>query len=682
MRPALSLVPLVLSSLLGACSESGSGASAANAGAGSAAAGTSGNASAGVPSGGAETTAGSGGAAGPTAGGGGTSAIGGSSAEAGGAGAGGTTAGSGGAGVPMVPTFPDDATFPYVITNYDEPYRGQVHFTAPMGWLNDANGMWFEAGLYHLSYQAFPYAIDEGPKHWGHACSPDLVHWTHWPIMLDPDVNVPGDAWSGSTVVDETNSSGFKQGAGPVLVTLYTCTKQGTCVAYSNDRGITWKAYDKNPVAIGGPTAATRDPHVFWHEPSKKWVCALYEDGTSFYTSSDLKNWTKVSHVDFGFECPDIYELPIDGSADKKKWVLQDAAGAYLLGSFDGSTFTPDSLTAQRMDTSGVFYASQTFYRESFPDNRVVQMPWLRGMNGATAPFNQAIGFPVEVKLKTFPNGVRVARTPIQEIEKLYTSSKHFDAQTVAQGTNPFAAASSKVFDLEIELELAKTTAKTITLGLGDLDITLDVTGQKLNGATVTPIAGHIKLRVVRDWGQYELFANDGQVVTTSVHPFDPKNSSISLTGDGAIGLAGADLHDLGRAWPGTAAQSSVILDDNDGSVQYAGTWNLASENRYFKGSAHYNPTGTAFEVTFTGTRVEWYGLKNTDLGFADVYLDGVQVASDVDCYDRRRQNALLFTQGKLTNTTHTLKVVASGKKNPASAGAFLVHDYVIAYVD
>jgi hypothetical protein len=108
----------------------------------------------------------------------------------------------------------------------------------------------------------------------------------------------------------------------------------------------------------------------------------------------------------------------------------------------------------------------------------------------------------------------------------------------------------------------------------------------------------------------------------------------------------------------------------------------LASENRYFKGSAHYNPSGTAFEVAFTGTRVEWYGLKNTDLGFADVYLDSVQVASDVDTYDARRQNALLFTRGKLTNGPHTLKVVASGKKNAASAGAFLVHDYVVAYVD
>jgi beta-fructofuranosidase len=175
---------------------------------------------------------------------------------------------------------------------------------------------------------------------------------------------------------------------------------------------------------------------------------------------------------------------------------------------------------------------------------------------------------------------------------------------------------------------------------------------------------------------------NDGQVVHTDVHAFAPNNPSVSLTGDGAIGLASADLHQLNRAWPGEAAKSSVILDDDDGSAAYTGAWNLANEGRYFKGSAHYNTTGTAFEVSFTGTRVEWYGLKNTDLGFADVYLDSVLVRAGVDCYDARRQNALLFTQGKLTNTTHTLKVVATGKKNAASSGAALVHDYLIAYVD
>jgi Glycosyl hydrolases family 32 N-terminal domain len=130
-------------------------------------------------------------------------------------------------GGPVLPPWGPGANYPYVLTNYDEPYRGQVHFTAPMGWLNDVNGVWYLDGLYHLGYQAYPYAINEGPKHWGHATSPDLVHWTHWPIMLDP-VLVPGDVWSGSTVVDTNNTSGFKTGTNPVLVSMYTATSRGT----------------------------------------------------------------------------------------------------------------------------------------------------------------------------------------------------------------------------------------------------------------------------------------------------------------------------------------------------------------------------------------------------------------------------------------------------------------------
>ena len=146
--------------------------------------------------------------------------------------------------------------------------------------------------------------------------------------------------------------------------------------------------------------------------------------------------------------------------------------------------------------------------------------------------------------------------------------------------------------------------------------------------------------------------------------------------------LASADFHQLGRAWPGKAAASSVIIDDSDASVSYAGTWNLATEGRYFKSSAHYNTTGQSFEVPFTGTRVEWYGLRNTDLGKAEVSIDGKVVAPAIDTYDARRQNALLFTQDKLSSGAHTFKVVVTGQKNAASSGSALVHDYLIAYVD
>src|SRR5205814_639015 len=161
----------------------------------------------------------------------------------------------------------------------------------------------------------------------------------------------------------------------------------------------------------------------------------------TFYTSPNLKDWTKTSHVAFGFECPDIYELPIDGDAAKRKWVLQDASGSYLLGAFDGAVFTPDSLTPLKMNTSSDFYAGQTFHRRTFPDDRVVQVAWIRG-GAATAPWNQALTFPAEVRLRTFPEGVRVARRPVAELATLRGAPRHLGAAAVPAQVNALATLS------------------------------------------------------------------------------------------------------------------------------------------------------------------------------------------------------------------------------------------------
>ena len=576
--------------------------------------------------------------------------------------------------------------FPYVLTNNDEPYRGQFHVTAPTGWLNDVNGIWYSGGIYHLAYQAYPYAIHApgDTKLWGHATSRDLVHWTHVPIMLDPDVNnVPGSAWSGSTVVDTNNTSGLRTGTNPVFVAIYTATSIGTSLAFSNDLGATWQAYDHNPVAIGGPNASTRDPHVFWHAPSQRWICVFYENGTSFYTSPDLKSWTKVSHIDFGFECPDFYELPIDGNAANQRWVLQDASGSYLIGSFDGTTFTPDGTGAHRMDVSSQFYAAQTFYRGTFPDQRVVQLAWIRGMDGSTGPWNQSISFPVELKLETRAEGVRVTRTPVAELSTLYGAQLHWGAQSLAAGSNPLDGVASRGYDLELVIDVAASAARSIQLKLGSRTLTYDVAAQTLQGNALPLIGGKLKLRALVDWGQLEVFGNGGSLSSTEGVPFSATDTSLSLTGDGAVSLVSADFRSVRRAWPGTAAVASSIVDDRGSGVRYTGNSFVSNEDRYFGGSCTVlRDTNSSVTATFTGTRVDWYGLKNVDLGRADVYLDGALVMAGIDCYSATRQNMRLFTASGLTSEPHVIKVVVAGTKADASAGTALVHDYFVAYVD
>src|SRR5688572_327195 len=221
---------------------------------------------------------------------------------------------------------------------YNEPYRPQLHFTPEAKWMNDPNGMVYHNGEYHLFYQYYPDSTVWGPMHWGHAVSKDLAHWEHLPIALYPDSL--GYIFSGSAVVDNGNTTGFGTADKPALVAVYTyhdakkekagrIDYQTQGIAYSVDDGRTWKKYEKNPVLKNPGIKDFRDPNVFWHEASKKWVMILAVlDHVEMYNSSDLKSWTKLSEFgkDFGahggvWECPDLFPLTIEGES-KEKWVM------------------------------------------------------------------------------------------------------------------------------------------------------------------------------------------------------------------------------------------------------------------------------------------------------------------------------------------------------------------------
>ena len=566
-------------------------------------------------------------------------------------------------------------------TNYDEPYRPQFHYTPPVGWMNDVNGVWFYNGIYHLSYQAYPHSLDGLNKHWGHATSTDMMHWVEQPIMLEPGVNVPGECYSGSTVIDINNTSGFQTGTNPPLVTVYTATTKGTCLAYSNDLGATWVAYSGNPVAVGGPNANTRDPHVFWYAPTSKWVCLLYENGTSFYTSSDLKAWTKTSNLSFGYECPDFFELPVDGGSTKK-WVLMEADSKYFVGTFNGTTFTPDAGGPYTMvNNSGIgagFYASQTFFANNFPDNRIVQMGWMSGLTpGNTAPWTHNATFPCDVTLKTFPEGVRAARLPIAAISNLYVNTQTWETQTLASSQNLFAGKLSKCYDLEVVFDVSGTNATILTFQLANRTLTYDMQNQTLLGASLKPINNLVKIRLLVDCGELEIFGNDGQFSYAENFKFSLTNSSISMSGNGSVKLVSARYSNVNRTWTGTA--SNAYADDpvNSGTT-YTGNWIVASgESGYLNTTLHVsNTTGAYTEYAFTGTQISWYGLKNNDLGMATVYIDGVLAADNIDCYSTERMVQLLFTKTDLSAGNHVIKVLVKGTKNAASAGTALVHDY------
>ena len=192
---------------------------------------------------------------------------------------------------------------------------------------------------------------------WGHAVSKDMIHWTQLDHAIYPDDL--GTIFSGSAVVDQRNTAGFQTGDEKVLVAFYTSAGTHTTpsrpftqsIAYSNDRGRTWEKYSGNPV-LGHIKGHNRDPKVVEHKPSGRWVMALFIDEHDYalFGSSNLRQWEHLCDLTLPgvSECPDLFELPVDGDPAHTKWVFWGASGGYVLGTFDGSTFqaeTPGTAT-------------------------------------------------------------------------------------------------------------------------------------------------------------------------------------------------------------------------------------------------------------------------------------------------------------------------------------------------
>jgi sucrose-6-phosphate hydrolase SacC (GH32 family) len=249
---------------------------------------------------------------------------------------------------------------------YSEPFRLQYHFTPEKNWMNDPNGLVYYDGEYHLFYQYNPFGNTWGHMSWGHAVSPDMVHWQHLPLALPEADGVM--IFSGSAVVDWNNTSGFGLNGRPPLIAIYTGYRpadglQFECIAFSNDRGRTWTKYAGNPV-ININSKDFRDPKVQWYEPTKSWVMTVSlsaQHKVRFYGSANLKEWRLLS--EFGpaggtagvWECPDLFPVPVQGTQEKR-WVLAvnmnpgsiagGSGGQYFVGQFDGTRFTadPDSI--------------------------------------------------------------------------------------------------------------------------------------------------------------------------------------------------------------------------------------------------------------------------------------------------------------------------------------------------
>jgi fructan beta-fructosidase len=442
---------------------------------------------------------------------------------------------------------------------YGEQLRGQFHFSPQRGWNNDPNGCVFYNGEYHLFFQHNPYGWGWGNMHWGHAVSKDLVHWEELGDKLLPDDM--GPMFSGSAVVDWKNTTGFGQNGQPPLVLIYTAAGNPTVqgIAYSTD-GRNFTKYSGNPV-LGQITGGNRDPKVFWHEETQQWVMVLYVEWEGkhtihFFTSSNLKEWQLASITNgdapggrFLFECPDFFELPIDGDDARKKWVLLAADSNYAIGTFDGKQFLPDATRLIGQRGKG-FYAAQSF--SDVPDGRRILIGWwqteTKGM-----PFNQSMTVPLELKLTQTDDGPRMTFRPVSELETLRMKTHRLQLKSLQPGDkNPLEEMDAELVEVRVEFEPGD--AQEVVFNMRDVMVEYDVAKQELSvaghRAPAPLIDGKQRLTIYCDRTGVEVFASDGLCYMPMPYNTNRDNRRLFFeVRGGAVKVNSLEVHELGSAW-------------------------------------------------------------------------------------------------------------------------------------
>lgn len=404
---------------------------------------------------------------------------------------------------------------------YREKHRPRFHFSSKRGWLNDPNGLVYCNGVYHLFYQHNPYGTKWGNMHWGHAVSHDLLHWEERGEALKPDET--GTMYSGSGVVDTNNTSGLKSGEEDLLVFLYTAAggtsewskgrKFTQCLAYSRDGGKTLVKYEGNPV-LEHLVKENRDPRVFWHGPTGRWVMALYLSGSTYalFTSDDLIGWEKTDEIRLknDNECPDMFALCVDGDAENRKWVFWGAKGRYVIGTFDGNTFAAESGCLESNHGNNG-YAAQTW--SNMPGGRVVQISWAT-CDIPDMPFNKQMTFPVELSLRNTDDGVRLFSYPIPEIKALYDRHFSVTGKMLRDKESLLIDEGGDAFD--VDMEIAAGGRGKCVVDIRGVEIVYDMRRQTVScldkRAKLRAEGSIIRLRILVDRASIEIYGNGGRV--------------------------------------------------------------------------------------------------------------------------------------------------------------------------
>lgn len=496
---------------------------------------------------------------------------------------------------------------------YKEKSRAQFHYSPQINWMNDPNGLMYNAvtGEYHMFYQYNPYGTGMGNQSWGHAVSKDLIHWTETDVALYPDEY--GTKWSGSGVIDYQNTTGFFDDsvlpeARMVNVVMNFDGVSGVMLAYSKDNGTTWTKYQNGKSVLTG----VGDPKVIWYEDADMtnggcWLMITTEVG--LWTSPDLKNWTFNSKIqlkdgtDLGvWECPDLYPLALDGDENTIKWVYNAAGSFYLVGNmikdasgkltFRAETepllYTGDSHQYKNKYFSdvgdGMVYATQSYYNDA--KERRISVSWLREDTGTSTDsdkhWNGNQSIPLETKLVSTTEGPRLRSYPIEETDSLRDSLLYSGTgiTVTPESSNLLEDTKGVLLDIEGEFTLGQgVTEFGFKLRQGNGQETIvkyDVEKQQLvldksnSGKkytkvpvmTLTPLDGNkVKLRILTDTTVIDAFGNDGEaVIMTSYFPNADSDGMSFYTKGGNVTVDSLKIYAVNSAWDEQESTSPVIM--------------------------------------------------------------------------------------------------------------------------
>ncbi|MBC8569845.1 GH32 C-terminal domain-containing protein [Zongyangia hominis] len=524
---------------------------------------------------------------------------------------------------------------------FQEDYRPQFHFSPEYNWINDPNGLMYNAstGEYNMYFQHNPYGTAWGNMSWGHAVSKDLISWTEMPVTMTPDEL--GAIFSGCGVIDRNNTCGLFDESTPPderMVAIFTHDGGDTTygvekqsLAYSTDNGRSWIKYDHNPVLSGaGINNGFRDPQVWWQEDSSYdaggvWLMIVAGGDARLYSSSNLINWTLESDLYYSgtnnrinSECPGLYPLKVEGT-NETKWVYNGSGKWYIVGDLvkENGKYQFKSLTGQITYNGGPdMYATQKYFND--PKGRTLLVSWMQesAMNGKD--WTGAQSLPLVTGLKMINGQYRLTSYAPEEINEYRSETPIFETNDLTVGANNgniLEGLAGQKYDIEATIDPGDATQFGFNLrkgGNNQITVKYDVNGNRLyvdksksggpsknencSYELYQTADGKIKLRIIVDWSIIDVFGNDGEAAIDTIYYTALDNAGMEFFTDGNLTIDSLKIWDMKSMY-----RDDITTPDGNPTSLLLSAPATVGVNEEFKVTANVLPNGAKDKsVTWT----------------------------------------------------------------------------------